>query len=135
MDYQTRTIREYCQSCNDYARRQGFYQDLPPNFAERLMLIVSELSEALEADRKGIHLPPDDPTSPSLIHSLYNDFSPEFPDRFKSLIRGSVEEEIADTFIRLFDLCGLYSIDIEPLIQLKMRYNNTRPYLHDKRYG
>jgi hypothetical protein len=35
-----------------YAKKQGFHER-PMNLGERLMLVVSELSEAMEADRAG----------------------------------------------------------------------------------
>jgi NTP pyrophosphatase (non-canonical NTP hydrolase) len=41
-------------------------------------------------------------------------------------------EEIADTFIRLFDLCGGLEIDIEKEILKKMKKNRKRPYMHGK---
>ena len=41
-------------------------------------------------------------------------------------------EEIADTFIRLFDLCGGLEIDIESVIRDKVRFNQDRPYMHGK---
>ena len=50
------------------------------------------------------------------------------------MIRGTVPEEIADAFIRLFDLCGFYGIDIEAHIKAKMAYNATRPAKHGKKY-
>jgi hypothetical protein len=46
----------------------------------------------------------------------------------------SVELEIADTFIRLFDLCGFYGIDIDSHVAAKMAYNTTRPPKHGKAY-
>jgi NTP pyrophosphatase (non-canonical NTP hydrolase) len=49
-------------------------------------------------------------------------------------IKDTFEDEIADVFIRLFDLCGYMDIDIEKHIQAKMQYNKTRPYKHDKKY-
>ncbi len=66
------------------------------------MLIVSELGEALEADRAG---------KPA-----------------------GVAEEIADTAIRLFDLCGGFKIDLETEIKRKMEINRQRPRMHRKRY-
>ncbi len=42
------------------------------------------------------------------------------------------KEEMADTFIRLFDLCGGLKIDIEKEITKKMKRNKKRPYKHGK---
>ena len=41
-------------------------------------------------------------------------------------------EEIADTFIRLFDLCGGMEIDIQQEIEKKSEKNKKRPYKHGK---
>ena len=43
-------------------------------------------------------------------------------------------EEIADVFIRLFDLSGHLNIDIEKEINKKMITNKGRPKLHGKMY-
>lgn len=43
-------------------------------------------------------------------------------------------EEIADVFIRLADLCGWLNIDIEDEINKKHQINKTRPMLHNKKY-
>lgn len=42
-------------------------------------------------------------------------------------------EEIADTFIRLFDICGSMKIDIEAVIELKMSVNQNRLPKHGKK--
>jgi NTP pyrophosphatase (non-canonical NTP hydrolase) len=39
-------------------------------------------------------------------------------------------EELADVCIRIFDLCGLYGLDLETAILTKMAYNKTRSYKH-----
>ena len=43
-------------------------------------------------------------------------------------------EEIADVFIRLFDICGYLDIDIESEIERKLRINEKREYRHGKKY-
>jgi len=42
------------------------------------------------------------------------------------------KEEIADTFIRLLDICGACSIDIAEEIEQKMFKNEKRPEKHGK---
>jgi len=42
------------------------------------------------------------------------------------------KEELADTFIRLLDLCGGLGIDIEEEIEKKSLKNKNRPYKHGK---
>ncbi len=94
-------MKAYTDLCHRIAREKGFWAK-PRNTGEMLMLVVSELAEALEADRKGD--------------------------------RANFREEIADTFIRLFDLCGGLGIDIESEIEKKRVKNQARPYLHGKQY-
>ncbi len=73
------------------------------NMLEKLMLVVTEVSEAAQCfrndDRKGFN------------------------------------EEIADIFIRLFDICGTLDIDIKKEIEKKMEKNKKRPYRHGKKMG
>ena len=94
-------LLDYTVECHKIASEKGFW-DKSQNIAEKLMLCVTELAEACEADRN------------------------DNRDNFK--------EEIADTFIRLFDLCGYLGINIEKEINKKMKINKGRPRLHGKKY-
>ena len=96
--------------CHGAAYKAGWWHDTktgepvtdnPMNFAKCLMLITSELAEAMEADRK----------------NLMDDKLPH---------RHGREVEIADAIIRLFDLCGGYGMDIGGAIVEKLAYNATR---------
>lgn len=74
----------------------------PMCFSQKLMLCVSELSEAMEGDRKG----------------LMDDKLPHRPMR---------EVELADAVIRIFDLAGAYGMDLGGAIAEKMAFNAVRP--------
>ena len=74
----------------------------PLCFSNKLMLIVSEVSEAMEGDRKG----------------LKDDKLPH---------RDMREVELADAVIRIFDLAGAYGLDIEGAIVEKLQFNQVRP--------
>lgn len=78
-----------------------------------LCLVISELMEAVEADRKGIH------ADIEAFNKYYNRI--DFEENFERQIKGSVEEELADACIRLLDLAGLrkanLSITGEPTIR------------------
>lgn len=76
-------------------------QSNPLTFSNKLMLIVSELAEAMEGDRKGVK---DD----KLPH------------------RDMREVELADAAIRVFDLAGAYGYDLGAAIAEKMAFNRTR---------
>lgn len=73
----------------------------PYTFSSKLALCHSELSEALEADRKQLM---DD----KLTH------------------RDGREVELADTVIRIFDLAGGYGMDLGGAIVEKLAYNAKR---------
>lgn len=89
-----------CIECN------GSKKDPNKNIGELLMLIVSELGEALEAHRKGRFANPS-----SLVNvSDYPDKKQEAIYLFESGIKDTFEDEIADVFIRLFDLCGYLEV-------------------------
>ena len=83
------------------AKEKGFW-DEGRSFAEVCMLIVTEISEAVEKDREGNY--------------------------------EGMREELADTFIRLGDLCGFINMDIEKEVERKTSINKDRPYKHGKRY-
>lgn len=179
------------------AKKKGFYpKDV--NTAFLLMFIIVEMSEVLQADRKG-------------RHGFIEDYESEIemgrdmPTAYKNTLEGTVESEFADIAIRILSLLGwimeedkielsededligeyklvscifgwdlvgdLYriiekmgvldldsspswylakylqellmdifaiannnSIDLKKQIKLKMKYNETRPYLHGYKY-
>ncbi len=42
------------------------------------------------------------------------------------------KEEMADVYIRLFDIAGASKIDVKSVIKKKMKINKMRPHLHGK---
>jgi len=118
------TINELCIKASTYAEKQGFHKKI--NFGEKLMLVVSELSEALEASRK--HAPYD----PNKIGTPYSDPEKISKDEYETVIKGTVAEELADAVIRIADIADIYGINLDFHIRAKMAYNETRPYMHGK---
>jgi len=130
-------INALIEKAHSTAKEKGFW-DKERNTGELLMLIVSELAEALEADRKQRHCTLNS-TELELGVLLSQNVKHEqkkeaYINYYNNNIKGTFEEEIADTFIRLFDLVGGKNINITDHIILKMRFNETRERLHGKKY-
>lgn len=98
---------------------KGYYKE-PINIPEKLCLIHSEVTEALEADRKDkrIFLTQ---SQKNVLSGWVND--EDFKANFKELVKGTFEEEMADIIIRTISLCAYLGIDIDYFVQAKIRYN------------
>ena len=150
-------------------------------------LIITEIAEAVQADRKGLRVKKD-------IKNRYKVFviDSEEPHQsfYKCEIAGKLEDELADIIIRMLDYCGLKQINMQPLeskltkeelpvgmqnfcndmfylcmmvvdflnkympdtiaflinyceslgidilwfVEMKMRYNESRPRMHNRKY-
>lgn len=108
------------------AKYHGFF-DKEKNIGEMLCLIHSEVSEALEADRK-------DRYSGVAVSIIYNNSDELFQQNYRIAIKGTFEEEMADIIIRVLDMCAFKGIDIDAHVAAKMRYNSLREYKHGKKY-
>ena len=53
---------------------------------------------------------------------------------FEMKYKDTVQDELADTLIRLLDLVGFLDMDIDGWVEAKLRYNKSRPYKHGKRF-
>ena len=94
------------QEIHKVAKAHGFWDNgiNPEDIPEKLCLIHSEVSEAMEAVRK-------EPVD-------YNNFV----------------EELADIVIRVFDLAEAFKLDILEAIYIKHLINEKRPYKHGKKF-
>ena len=92
---------------NVHNRNQKWWYDLHTgeplkrNVGEMLMLVVSEVAEAMEGDRKG----------------LQDDKLPH---------RSMLEVELADVIIRVCDIAGGLGLDLGGAIEEKLIFNDTR---------
>lgn len=165
-------------------RAKGFH-DVEVSNETLLMLVITELSEAVEADRKGKR-------ANIGCFNVFSDYNRPAGDAFsfESTIKDTIEDELADAVIRLLDLaglrgcdhlkdlllsptvsekknfpdnifaictdliyykytiserisfsllnieylCKLLSIDLWQHVELKLKYNQTRPIKHGKNY-
>jgi NTP pyrophosphatase (non-canonical NTP hydrolase) len=88
-------------------KHQGFWES--DNVGEKIALMHTELAEATEADRK----------------DLQSDHISEFT---------GVEEELADTLIRIFDFAGHFNLRLGQALTEKLLFNLQRPHKHGKGY-
>lgn len=119
-------INEISKEINENNHAKGFW-DKGVDVPQKLMLIVSEVSEAMEADR----------TDKYCANNLNGipDFQTDTPSHafegsFKALIKDSFQDELADAVIRIFDLAYEMGIDLQFHIEQKVRYNAGRPKMH-----
>lgn len=120
-----KTIAELAAEIHQNARNKGFW-DKERNVGEMLMLIVSEVSEAMEADRKNHYC---SQKSVDYLNAVVWSES-----HFRDNIKNTFEDELADACIRIFDLAHSRGIDLQWHIEAKMRYNATREHMHGKKY-
>jgi len=73
----------------------------PLCFSNKLCLVHSELSEAMEGDRK----------------NLYDDKLPQYKMR---------DVELADAAIRIFDMAGAFGIPLGEILVAKLKFNTKR---------
>lgn len=98
------SLRDLQANIHERNRKWWFTQDGKPlerNRGEMLMLMVSEISEAMEGERK----------------SLMDDKLPNRP---------MAEVELADTVIRILDYAAGFNYDVAGAIEEKLAFNDTR---------
>ena len=101
-------------------------------FAQKIALVHTELSEAIEADRKDRTANLQGLESDIAFNS---DHMPEaFIESFEALVKDTIEDELADAIIRILDIAGSMNIDIKSHVEYKIQYNETRNYKHGKNY-
>lgn len=101
------TVNVLSRLLSSWNAQQGFWES--ENVGEKIALMHSELSEALEADRKDL---------PS--------------DHIEGFT--GVEEELADVMIRVLDFAGHFDLRLAEALNAKIQFNLSRPFKHGKAY-
>lgn len=91
--------------------QKGFH-DERHSVAHLMGMVMTELAEAVEDDRKDLAAGPSEKIAPFT----------------------RMEEEIADAIIRLLDFAGLHKLRIGPAIVAKIIFNAGRPHKHNRKY-
>lgn len=128
-------LNKACKEQHEFVELKGFGKR---HISTLLMLTVSELAEALEADRKQKHANLEQFEIDEMYVFGRLEDTQEIKERWKASfernIKDTFEDEIADAFLRLMDIVGEYGIDIEKHIKLKTQYNTLRPEKFGKQY-
>ena|SRR3990167_5266942 len=106
-------LNTLASECYRIAYQHGFKSiiDDENEAGARMLLMVTEIVEAFEEVRKG----------EKLYKIYYINGKPE-----------GIPIELADCIIRILDTCHANGIDIAEAIDIKMKYNEGRPYKHGK---
>ena len=109
METDLNKLRDRAYKC---AIEHGFH-DKEYSDAHWLMLVITEISEAVEADRKGKYAIESE-FMPNIYSRKISDDC--FKSCYEQLIKGSVEEELSDVAIRLLDFAGVKKVTFNRII-------------------
>ena len=108
MKIKAKQINKWVKKAYDNAVKHGWHEEEKSN-AHWLMMVCTEVAEAVQADRKGNYM--DDLDKEGLKTVLVNDNGGGLFNKYYSdTIEGKVESELADICIRIFDLMGVCNI-------------------------
>ena len=124
-------FKEIQSAVHNLAKEKGWH-DVDSSLTERIMLVVTELAEAVESIRR--NEPPvwqkgktKDPLAGEQALIRLMPISQEWDSNVKP---EGVLTELADAVIRIMDICEAQGWDLEQAIKLKHTYNKSRSYRH-----
>lgn len=91
-----KNVSDFIVRAYNTAESKGFH-DKELSVPHMMMLVLSEIGEIVEADRRNLH---------ANLKGFDVCVGWTYNDRFKNYVKDTVEDELADVCIRLFDLCG-----------------------------
>lgn len=89
----------YATACN-----KGFHDEKKSD-EHYLMLVITEIAEAVQADRKGLRADRE-----RYDYAVDRGMCSDMEECFEKYIKNSIEDELADIVIRLLDFCGMKGI-------------------------
>jgi|WetSurMetagenome_2_1015567.scaffolds.fasta_scaffold07149_5 hypothetical protein len=105
------------------AKEHGFHEG-KESTETALMLVITELAEAVEADRNNKHADIDK-------FNLCINQGGDFWRFFIIFIEGTIESELADTAIRLLDLAGANNVDLSDRFIIAYIVNKKKPFVEN----
>ncbi len=116
-------LNDLAAECHAISIEKGWYRK-PRELPELLVLLHSEISEALEDYRNGHDVKETWYEPRSWWRRLWSWFLGKKPKPC------GIPSELADLQIRLSDMCCYFGIDLDAAVAKKMAYNAGRSYRH-----
>ena len=122
-----KNLNELSRAAHENAVKHGWWESNPSN-EHCLMLVVTEIAEMVEADRKGNsaiinHIRKQGNLAAAKKIRLIDhvDNAPDFNTAFVEMVKNTIEDEMADVVIRLLDRAGHLGMDFDKMSE--MRYH------------
>lgn len=105
------SLTKECKEQHERMKAKGFH-DRDVSLQEIFGLIISEMCEAMEAERKGRFVEEG-------VYDVALSFDGGFECVFKQAIKDTVSDELADVFIRCLDATGKYNKENNDIVLFK----------------
>ncbi len=128
MEVNIDTINNWITTAYGINNKNGFH-DGSYSDNHRLMMIVTEIGEAIEADRKRRHL---DKKAFEIFEFLDKDFGKSqywqergFVNMFQNTVKDTFEDELADIVIRCCDFLGMKNLVFQDAFQRPIEFPSS----------